>query len=170
MKMFGKKSVSSILFYGSSITYSGYALFILFIIIALVFNQLTIIDTNYFQLSIPFTNSIIKGAYHISNFIAIVSFFLFYTVFFYLLSLIFKTFKAERLFTNRAIIHLKWFTLLNLIFPIFHIIIDSIYNSHLSTDDLIATLLHIGLGVFASFIATIFKLGYRLQEENDLTI
>ncbi len=170
MKMFGKKSVSTLLFYVSTISFWGYFIFTIILSILLITNQFTQENGDYFQVSIPFTGSVIKGINHPLTLLAIIAFFLFYSAFFYLLTQLFKTFKAEKLFTENAIVFLKRFTILNLIVPLLYLIIGAIATHHISTDDLISGLLHVFLGIFAAFIAAIFKLGYRLQEENDLTI
>ncbi len=170
LKMFGKKSLSTVLFYGTRLIMIGYGIFLLFIIISLISNNFVITEANILQIRIPFTNSIIKGDYNPLTFIGIFCFLVFYTSFFFILSLIFKTFSAEKLFTEEAIKYLKWFTILNLILPIAYAVTGILINNSITLDDIIPGLLHIGLGIFAAFIATIFKLGFTLQEENELTI
>ncbi|WP_378179515.1 hypothetical protein [Aquimarina sp. SS2-1] len=170
LKMFGKKSVSSVLFYCTRIATYGYIVFLLFIVISLLTNNFIIINENEFQIEIPFTDSILKGDYDASTFMAIICFFIFYSVFFFLLSLIFKTFSGEKLFTEIAIKYLRWFTILNFILPGLYIIVGFLIQYKIDLEDIISGLLHIGLAIFAGFIATIFKMGFTLQEENELTI
>ncbi|MHA7056648.1 DUF2975 domain-containing protein [Aquimarina sp. M1] len=170
LKMFGKKSLSTVLFYCTRLIIFGYAFFLLFIITSLLFKNFIITDENYFQIKVPFTTSVIKGGYDVTTFIAMLCFFIFYAVFFFLLSLIFKTFSGEKLFTEIAIKNLRWFTILNLIFPVVYIAAGISMNKTIALDDIVSGLLHVGLGVFAGFIGTIFKMGFTLQEENELTI
>ncbi|MDH7446109.1 DUF2975 domain-containing protein [Aquimarina sp. 2201CG14-23] len=170
LKMFGKRSFSTVLFYATRFIIIGYGLFLLFIIISLISNNFIITETNHLQIHIPFTNSVIKGDYSVHTFIGILCFLVFYTSFFFLLSLIFKTFSAEKLFTEEAIKYLRWFTILNLILPVAYAVAGILINNRITLDDIVPGLLHIGLGIFAAFIATIFKLGFTLQEENELTI
>jgi len=168
--MFGNKSVSSILFYGTRLITIGYAAFILFVIISLITHNFVITDTNNMEMHIPFSNAVIKGNFTPVTLIAMLGYLIFYGIFFFVLSLIFKTFSAEKLFTEKAIKHLKWFTILNLILPFVYPISAIILKNSVSIDDLIPGLLHIGLGVFAWFIVAIFRLGFTIQEENELTI
>ncbi|MFD2563307.1 DUF2975 domain-containing protein [Aquimarina rubra] len=170
LKMFGKKSLSTVLFYCTRLIIFGYGFFLLFIITSLLFKNFSITDGNKFQITIPFTSSVIKGEYDVTTFIAILCFFIFYAVFFFLLSMIFKTFSGEKLFTEKAIKNLKWFTILNLILPVIYIVAGILIKKTIALDDIIPGLLHVGLGIFAAFIATIFKMGFTLQEENELTI
>lgn len=170
IKMFGKKSLSTVLFYCTRLIMFGYGIFLLLIIISLVSNNFVITETNEIQIHIPFTSSMIKGAYDPLTFIGVFCFLIFYASFFLVLSLLFKTFSAEKLFTQEAIKYLKWFTIVNLIIPVIYVIIGTLINNTITLDDVIPSLLHIGLGIFAAFIATIFKQGFTLQEENELTI
>lgn len=170
IKMFGKKSLSTVLFYSTRLIMFGYGIFLVLIIISLVSNNFVITETNELQIHIPFTSAMIKGANDPLTFIAILCFIIFYASFFLVLSFIFKTFSAEKLFTQEAIKYLKWFTIINLIIPLAYVIIGFLINNTITLDDVTPALLHIGLGIFATFIATIFKQGFILQEENELTI
>ncbi|SEK88123.1 Protein of unknown function [Aquimarina amphilecti] len=168
--MFGKKSLSTVLFYSTRLIMIGYGVFLLLIIVSLISNNFVITELNELQIHIPFTNSMIKGDYNPIAFIGVFCFLILYSTFFLVLSLIFKTFSAEKLFTEVAIKYLRWFTILNLILPVAYAVIGILINNKIVFDDITPGLLHMGLGVFAAFIATIFKLGFTLQEENELTI
>jgi len=168
--MFGKKSLSTVLFYGNRLITIGYAVFMLLIIIALLTNSYSVFGDNELHIQIPFTDSFIKGKYAIETLIGLLCFFIFYGSFFYILSLIFKTFSAEKLFTEEAIKYLKWFTILNLSLPVIYIIVGVVLDTNIKPEDIIPGLLHVALGIFSAFIATIFRLGFTLQEENELTI
>lgn len=170
LKMFGKKSLSTVLFYSTRCIIIGYGIFLLCIIISLLSGNFVISDENMLKIHIPFSSSVIKAVYTSTALIAIICFTTFYASFFLILSLIFKTFSAEKLFTEEAIKYLRWFTILNLILPIIYLIVPIIINNKITPDYIIPGLLHIGLGIFAAFIATIFKMGFTLQEENELTI
>jgi predicted membrane channel-forming protein YqfA (hemolysin III family) len=96
---------------------------------------------------------------------------LFFAVFFYLLSTIFKTFKAPKLFTDRAIKQLNYFALLNLIAaPLLFLTIDFFIMQKQQIGNILNYLLTFLLGIFLLFIVAIFKQGYQVQNENDLTI
>ncbi|AXT57025.1 DUF2975 domain-containing protein [Aquimarina sp. MMG015] len=170
LKMFGKKSLSTVLFYSTRLIMMGYGAFLLFLIVSLVSNNFIITESDELQIYIPFTTSMIKGGYNTITFIGVFCFLILYSAFFLVLSLIFKTFSAEKLFTEEAIKYLRWFTILNLILPIAYVIIGILISNKIVFNDITPGLLHLGLGIFAAFIATIFKLGFTLQEENELTI
>jgi len=170
LKMFGKKSLSTLLFYSTRLIMIGYGVFILFIIISLLSNNFVITETDRVHIHIPFTSSIIKANFNSLTLIGIFCFTLFYALFFFVLSLVFKTFSAKRLFSKEVIKYLKWFTILNLILPIAYFVVGILINNRITADDIVPGLLHIGLGIFSAFIATIFKQGFTLQEENELTI
>ena len=170
IKMFGNKSLSMLLFYVTKIAAIGYSLFLAFILLSLVTKSFIKNEEGAFIIKIPFTDSVIKGAFDIKTIVAIILFLLFYISFFYLLSLIFKTFKAETLFSMIAIRHLTYFTWFNLILPFLYVILQVIILSKVSFSELSGAFLHIVIGIFAAFIASIFKQGVEIQEENELTI
>ncbi|MFS4454627.1 DUF2975 domain-containing protein [Maribacter sp. 2304DJ31-5] len=126
---------------------------------------------NRFGIKIPLTGSYIQGVYQ-SNVITTIALTLFfYVLFFYKLSSILKTFKAKTLFTATAIKRLNHFALFNLIgSPLAFVLIHFAIMKHTTFRDLPTYLLHLILGVFILFIVTVFKKGYQIQAENDLTI
>ncbi len=94
-----------------------------------------------------------------------------YGLFFYLLSNVFNAFRQKRLFTAKAIRVLRNFAIANFIFPpLFFIFLFLSPSYELSEGELLITSLHLLLGLFAWFQATIFKEGFTLQNEIDLTI
>lgn len=96
---------------------------------------------------------------------------LFFSVFFYMLSNIFKIFKASKLFTNKAIKQLNYFAFINLVVaPILFLTIDFFIMEKPQIGNIYNYLLTFLLGIFLLFIAAVFKHGYKVQSENDLTI
>ncbi len=170
MKMFGPRSLSFYLFYFCRIASIGSIVLISFILISLVTGNFKIVD-NQFNIALPFlSETFIKGFYESNIIITITLAMLFFAVFFYLLSNILKIFKAEKLFTQKAIKQLNHFAILNLLIgPALYFIIYFIMNKTGFGDahNLILSLL---LGVFVLFIREVFKKGYNVQNENDLTI
>ena len=128
------------------------------------------ISNGQFQIEVPLTDSAIKGYYDLSTIGSIIVFFIFYTLFFYILSMVFKTFREEVLFTKLAIKYLTYFTIINLFFPFVYGILQMIISYKIDFNDLSIAFLHIILGIFSMFIITIFKQGVQLQEETELTI
>ncbi|MEW7278775.1 DUF2975 domain-containing protein [Aquimarina sp. 2201CG1-2-11] len=170
LKIFGKKSLSQLLFYITRLTTIGYSIFLLFISYAFVSDNFIGVSNGQFQIGIPLTDSAIKGGYDSSTIGSIIVFFIFYILFFYILSMVFRTFREEVLFTELAIKYLTYFAIINLFFPFVYGVLQSIILYKIDFNDLSIAFLHIILGVFSMFIITIFKQGVQLQEETELTI
>lgn len=172
MKMFGKKSISRFLFFVSRVlTFCSLAM-LLYIVIAWFSGMLELDGEGRFTLSLPFSNSVIKGIYSSFTLLSILSVFLYYTAFIFLLSMLFQTFSSEPLFTNNALRYLKYFTVLNIACPLLFLLILLLFfaNGRLAIEDITISTLHMLMGLFAAFISAIFKQGVVLQEENNLTI
>ncbi|MDF0716389.1 DUF2975 domain-containing protein [Muricauda sp. 334s03] len=92
-----------------------------------------------------------------------------YTLFFWLLSNVFKVFYQEKLFTQPNIAHLKRFYSANLIFPIVLVAFSSFFIE-IGKGIFIIVALHLVLGVFIFIISEIFNQGLSLQNEQDLYI
>ncbi|TDO69933.1 DUF2975 family protein [Flavobacterium chryseum] len=125
----------------------------------------------YFQICYPFTDHpLMLGDYNlpyiIFDFLSPLSL---YGLFFLLISNVFKIFFQPKLFTQNGINHLRRFYLTNLILPSVVIFLASFFVS-LDNEVSIFIVLHFMLGVFAYFLAAIFKQGLNLQNEQDLFI
>lgn len=92
-----------------------------------------------------------------------------YTLFFWLLSNVFKVFYQEKLFTQPNIAHLKRFYLANLIFPLVLVAFSSFFIE-IQKGIFIIVALHLVLGIFIFIISEIFNQGLSLQNEQDLYI
>ncbi|MES2776520.1 MAG: DUF2975 domain-containing protein [Bacteroidota bacterium] len=125
----------------------------------------------YFQVLIPFTKTpILNGdnnlPYIFFEFLGPLSL---YGLFFWLLGNVFKVFFQPRLFTGNGIKHLKRFYLGNFIVPGVMVLIVSLIDNP-GTEGISVIILHAIIGVFAYFLAAIFKQGLNLQNEQDLII
>jgi len=171
MKIFGPKSLSYYLFFTSRIAAIGSILLVGYILLSLRIGNYTVIQ-NQFQIPFPpFTETYIKGFYQQNIIVTITLAMLFFGVFFFLLSNILKTFKAKKLFTTKAVRQLHYFAILNLLIgPILYFVIHFLIMKKNNFNDLHNLILLLILGVFVLFIAAIFKQGYQVQHENDLTI
>ncbi len=125
-----------------------------------------------FELLIPFTeNPIILGRYTLWGMMEIIGTLGLYALFFYLLSLIFDSFRTERLFTAQAIKNLMNFAKANFIFPPLFLLFLNFHPEYkVDVGEVLITGLHLLLATFALFQAAIFKEGFSLQQEQDLTI
>lgn len=125
----------------------------------------------YFSVNYPFSdNAFLNGD---NNTTYIVFYFLLpmllYGIFFLLLGNIFRVFFLPKLFTNYGVRHLQLFYLASFIVPPVVLLLTGIFdNIEAETAALVA--LHLFLGVFAYFLAAIFRQGLKLQNEQDLYI
>ncbi|GAA4233739.1 hypothetical protein GCM10022291_11560 [Postechiella marina] len=169
MKMFGTKSLSSYLFTLSRVVSVLILLLALFIIISILTNNMALLDGR-FAIALPVSNMEIKANYNLKTIFTISSTLVFYAGYIYLLSLIFKTFKAEKLFTKTAVKYLKYFTVLNLIvFPFSYLFIRFVVMGGVKIN-IPFIVLHVLVGVLSAFLIALFNNGYSVQKENDLTI
>lgn len=170
MKIFGPNSLSNYLFYISQLATIGTLLLLVFILISFVTGNYELVD-NQFSIQIPFTETNIKGVYK-NNVIGTISLILsFFIIFFYMLSSILKTFKAKKLFTEQAIKWLNRFAFLNLLVgPLLYFYIHFFVMNKTNFRDIHNLILSLLLGFFVLFIIAIFKRGFQVQSENDLTI
>lgn len=165
--------VSKILFYVTRFLAIVYFTLALYSVLTLSTGwSLTFKDSGkYFQVCYPFTDyPLMLGDYNlpyiIFDFLAPLSL---YGLFFLLISNVFKVFFQPKLFTQNGINHLRRFYLANLLLPVITIFIASIFVP-LDNEVSIFIVLHFMLGVFAYFLAAIFKQGLNLQNEQDLFI
>lgn len=125
-----------------------------------------------FDIFIPLTKApFILGRYTIWGMIEVVGGIGLYGTFFYLLSRIFDSFRAERLFTAQAIKNLMAFSQANFILPpLFLLFLNFHPDYKVDMGEVLITGLHLLLATFSLFQAAIFKEGFSLQQEQDLTI
>jgi hypothetical protein len=113
----------------------------------------------------PFLIGEYNGPFIISSLVTMVL----YSLFLWFLTGVFNAFRKDRLFTQRNVRRLSRFYRLNFIGPVGCIIVLVLLGWQLNNAIVIA-LLHVLAGVFAFFMAAIFKEGLILQEEQDLTL
>ena len=128
-------------------------------------------DGKYFQVYFPFTETPFLNGDHNSAYIVweFLTPLLLYGLFFLLLGNVFRVFFQPKLFTQKSIKHLKRFYLGNFIVPGLLVLIMSFIVDP-EIDAIAVIVLHGIIGVFAYFLAAIFKKGLNLQREQDLII
>nr|WP_294785686.1 DUF2975 domain-containing protein [uncultured Flavobacterium sp.] len=165
--------VSRILFYFTrflAVVYfflAAYSVFTLLTGLFLTFKN----NGKYFQVCYPFTSQpVLLGDYNLPyivfDFLAPLSL---YGLFFLLSSNVFKVFYQPKLFTKNGISNLRNFYLANLLIPSIMIFV-AFFFVQLDNEVSLFIVLHGMLGVFAYFLAAIFKQGLNLQNEQDLFI
>ena len=126
------------------------------------------IRENTFDIFFPFTNKVfLLGDYTSSYLTTNLLMIAFYGVFLWMLSAVFNAFRQQRIFSKKGVVRLSRFYVLNLLMPILFIVLLISFGREVL--DLIRLIsLHLIIGVFAFFMAAIFKQGFILQEEQDL--
>lgn len=170
MKMFGPKSISAILFYTTRMITIGMGLLTTYVSISFVTSNFESINGRY-KMNIPLIGSYIHGDHKTNVFITISLTLLFITVFFYMISNVFKTFKAHALFTKIAVKRMNHFALLNLLVgPLLYIVIHFIIMKHDNYRGIHNLILSILLGILILYGTAVFKRGFKVQSEHDLTV
>lgn len=128
-------------------------------------------EDKYLHINFPFTDTPFLNVdnnlpYIICSFLAVL---LFYGLFFLLTAKVFRIFYQPRLFTLPHIADLRRFYLFNLFVPGIATLLSLLF---VPVESMIwgLILVHILLGIFAYFLAAIFKQGLQLQNEQDLFI
>jgi hypothetical protein len=168
------KIIATALFYITRLVAILYLATTLYSLISLLteWSLVTRDSGKYFSICFPFSEThFLNGennwAYKIFNFLIPIGF---YGIFFLLLSNVFKVFKQSKLFTQNGVNQLRWFYLANIFMPSITILMASIFAGAIEEGLEWVTIIHFFLGVFAYFLAAIFKQGLQLQNEQDLFI
>ena len=128
------------------------------------------VSDGLFTIYYPFTKTpFLLGDYTSSYLITSLLTVALYGVFMWLLSGVFNAFRQERIFTKRGVMQLSRFYITNLTIPVLCVLLLAVFGKEVS-DVIVVIFLHIMIGVFAFFMAAIFKQGLVLQEEQDLTL
>ena len=127
------------------------------------------VTDSYFTIFYPFTRKpFLLGDYTLSYLFTYLFTITFYGFFLWLLSGVFYAFRQPKLFTERGVVQLSRFYLTNLVVPFVFLLLLFVFKDEVK--DLVRIMfLHLVIGVFAYFMAAIFKQGLVLQEEQDLT-
>jgi Protein of unknown function (DUF2975) len=169
------KGIASLFFYLTRLAALVYFLLAAYVGIVLLLSRLTSnlpiqIREEGFVIYYPFTKTpFFLGDYSAAYIVPTLLTILLYVFFIWLLSEVFNAFRGERLFIPQNVARLTRFYVLNLVGPVgcvlFLLIAGDIYSNAV-----IIALLHVLAGIFAFFMAAIFRQGLILQEEQDLTL
>nr|WP_315156168.1 DUF2975 domain-containing protein [uncultured Flavobacterium sp.] len=168
------KIIAAVLFYITRFVAILYLITTLYSLISILTEWSFIIKENdkYFSICYPFTETpFLNGenhwGYKIFNFLIPIGF---YGLFFLLVSNVFNVFKQPKLFTEYGVKQLKYFYLSNIFIPPFTILLAAIFAGDIEEGLEWVAIIHFFLGVFAYFLAAIFRQGLHLQNEQDLYI
>lgn len=127
-------------------------------------------DLMKFKFYVPFTTqNLITGIFSLTTYISNTVRGIFMIVFFYSSYNIFKEISNEKVFNLKAILWLKRFGWLNILYTVAMIVI-SIFRVNDFGSTAFSAIPFLFFGVLILFIVEFFKKGYNLQSENDLTI
>lgn len=165
--------ISSFLYFVAIILAIGYISTSIYILISTMFKlpSFELIEKNRFAINFPFssTHFLLGSEYSFQYISEMVLSIGFYGIFFYLLGKVFFTFKQEKLFTTTGVNNLSRFYIFNLLIaPIVLVVLAIISIEDLPYIGMIVA--HFIFGIFALFIAAIFRQGLNLQNEQDLFI
>jgi hypothetical protein len=168
------KVISGFLYYITRFTAILYFLVILYALVSLTtqWSYITFDNGNYFSICYPFSETpFLNGenswSYKIFNFIIPLSF---YSVFFFLISNVFKGFKQPKLFTDYNVRQLHYFSFANIFIPLLIILLAKMFTETIEEGSGYVTVIHFFIGIFSYFLSEIFKQGLHLQNEQDLYI
>ena len=172
-KMNSVKIISRGLYFICLLLASVYLLSVLVSLVAFVtgWGYEAINNGSRFAIKYPFTRTnFLLGesavSYKLFNFLAPITFF---GLFFLSLSKVFNHFTKDKLFTQDGVVKMRQFYLLNLIVPGVLLLLQTIFGKMEEGFDVLTVVLFI-LGIFAFFLAAIFKQGVKLQNDQDLFI
>lgn len=127
-------------------------------------------DLMKFKFYVPFTaQNLITGIFSLTTYISNTVRGIFMIAFFYSSYNIFKEISNEKVFNLKAILWLKSFGWLNILYTVAMIVI-SIFRVNDFGNTAFSAIPFLFFGVLILFIVEFFKKGYNLQSENDLTI
>lgn len=170
------RSIASLLFYLSRIAAVVFLVTALYATAVVILFHYTSspslpirVQQSAFTLFYPFTQkAFLLGDYTTTFLVTYLFLMTFYGIFLWLLSDVFRAFRQQKLFTPKGVLRLSRFYITNLLVPVLFMALVLVFQSEMS--DLVRIMfLHLVIGVFAWFMAAIFKQGLILQEEQDLT-
>jgi hypothetical protein len=145
--------------------------------LSVVYYDVSFLTENFRQengryfIDIPLIGTFMKGDYQFNVILTVSLTLIFSTIFFFVLSDIFKALKEDVIFNHQAIKNLHYFTVLNLgVGPALYLLVHYVIMQKENYRDIHNLILLIIFGIVALFLTNIFKKGVRVQNENDLTI
>ncbi|MEX0275371.1 MAG: DUF2975 domain-containing protein [Flavobacteriaceae bacterium] len=170
MKIFGPKSVSTWLSNGMAITSLLFFVFLIYILGSLALGNYILVS-GIFHIQIPLTSSEVQGELTFKVITTIIFTLLYYMVFLFLVSRILKGLEMPSPFNKKTIKNLRYFMLMNLlVFPLGFAGLNFIFSKTHGLNYIPQLLLHLLLGLFSFFLIELFKRGFTLQSDHDLTI
>ena len=176
IKMFGKKSISALSYYILCSILAILALYFAYLSLSLLFGNYTAVElagiTSY-NIPIAFDGIASQISIRMDS-LGLFSWLFYFAksgVFIYLLIVVFRNFKkSDFLFTRATIKSLKFFAILNIFMPLIYALFHVIMFQNLVFENVKGAFGNLYLGLLTLFILAIFKQGYKIQQENDLTI
>jgi hypothetical protein len=170
------RSLSTVFFFATRllsilyITLSAYALLAISMYAAGIQMAPVAVSPEGFRIFYPFTTApLLLGEFNSPYIVAMVGGFALYGIFFWLLSNVFATFRKERLFTDTGVKRLSRFYIFSIFTPPVVLVLMALFEQSEPAAQMIG-FLHVIIGIFAYFMAAIFRQGLELQVQQDFTI
>lgn len=172
------RPLANILFYLTRFAAIVYIVTAFYALIAIILSAagmpwapMNVEDNGSFVIFYPFTSApFLLGDYNAKYLTMMIFIIGFYALFLWLLSGVFNAFRQDKLFTPKSVLRLSRFYITNLFIPVLSLIAAFLFYKEGLSDIMVITFLHLVIGVFAFFMAAIFRQGLVLQEEQDLTL
>jgi len=127
------------------------------------------VKNDHFVVFLPFSNiPFLLGDFNAAYLSISISIVVLYAIFLWLLSNVFLAFRQPKIFIPKNMKRLQHFYLFNFYVPLIYILSLVLWKQDFR-DAILIVFLHLMISVFIFFMATIFRQGLVLQEEQDLT-
>ena len=127
------------------------------------------VSNDSFVVFLPFSKTpFLLGDFSRAYLVISISIIILYAIFLWLLSNVFLAFRQPKIFVPRNMKRLKIFYLFNFYVPIIYVVSLILFKQEFR-DAILIVFLHLMISVFIFFMATLFRQGLILQEEQDLT-
>lgn len=174
LKMFGSYSISSFLYWLFKVLFIILIAFLAFFIISTLignYKEAIINSVTHYYYKAYFNETVFNVRMDTKGIISFVFPFLKNGLLFYLLVLIFKSLKKEQLiFTKDSIKYLRLFAIFNICMPFIYSLLDILMFNEWVYLNILPSMPNVFIGLFTLFVLAIFKQGFQVQQENDLTI
>ena len=174
IKTFGKNSVSSVLYWVFKLWFVLLVSYLGFYVVSVVFGHYKVVEfsgVTTYRFDVPLLEYDWLIRMDAKGVISFLFPFFKNGFLFFLLILIFKEFRKEQLlFTKKVIKYLKTFAIINISMPLVYVLFDVLMFNQLVFLNITGALPNLIIGLVTLFIIAVFKQGFQIQQENDLTI
>jgi hypothetical protein len=174
IKTFGKNSLSTVLYWIFKLWFVLLVSYLGFYLISVILGYYKVVafsGVTTYRFDVPFSEYDWLLRMDAKGIISFLFPFIKNGFLFFLLMLIFKEFRKEQpLFTKKIIEYLKTFAIINISLPLVYVLFDVLMFNQLVFLNIRGALPNLIIGLVTLFVIAVFKQGFQIQQENDLTI